>query len=71
VLGRVAGFASLQRYLDDPEIEEIWVNQTGQASSQVGVSVPLVSSDAFRSVLEDVPRHHRGYLPRPVPGGRP
>ena len=27
VLDRVAGFGPLQRYLDDPEIEEIWVNQ--------------------------------------------
>src|SRR5881409_72074 len=28
VLDRVAGFGPLQRYLDDPEIEEIWVNYT-------------------------------------------
>jgi type IV secretory pathway ATPase VirB11/archaellum biosynthesis ATPase len=27
VLDRVAGFGPLQRYLDDPEIEEIWVNE--------------------------------------------
>jgi pilus assembly protein CpaF len=27
VLDRVAGFGPLQRYLDDPEVEEIWVNQ--------------------------------------------
>jgi pilus assembly protein CpaF len=26
VLDRVAGFGPLQRYLDGPEIEEIWVN---------------------------------------------
>lgn len=26
VLDRVAGFGPLQRYLDDPEVEEIWVN---------------------------------------------
>jgi pilus assembly protein CpaF len=26
VLDRVAGFGPLQRYLDDPEIEEIWIN---------------------------------------------
>ncbi len=25
VLDRVAGFGPLQRYLDDPEIEEIWI----------------------------------------------
>jgi type IV secretory pathway ATPase VirB11/archaellum biosynthesis ATPase len=27
VLDRVAGFGPLQRYLDDPEIEEIWIHE--------------------------------------------
>jgi pilus assembly protein CpaF len=26
VLDRVAGFGPLQRYLDDPEVEEVWIN---------------------------------------------
>jgi pilus assembly protein CpaF len=30
VLGRVAGFGPLQRYLDDPNVEEIWVNEPGR-----------------------------------------
>ena len=30
VLDRVAGFGPLQRYLDDPQIEEIWVNEPGR-----------------------------------------
>jgi hypothetical protein len=30
VLDRVAGFGPLQQYLDDPEIEEIWVNEPGR-----------------------------------------
>jgi pilus assembly protein CpaF len=30
VLDRVAGFGPLQRYLDDPEIEEIWVKEPGR-----------------------------------------
>ena len=30
VLDRVAGFGPLQRYLDDPEIEEVWVNEPGR-----------------------------------------
>src|SRR3712207_107049 len=30
VLDRVAGFGPLQRYLDDPEVEEIWVNSPRQ-----------------------------------------
>jgi pilus assembly protein CpaF len=31
VLDRAAGFGSLQRWLDDPEVEEIWVNEPGRA----------------------------------------
>src|SRR4051794_11012521 len=30
VLDRVAGFGPLQHYLDDPEVEEIWVNEPGR-----------------------------------------
>ncbi|AZI58361.1 CpaF family protein [Nakamurella antarctica] len=30
VFDSVAGFGPLQRFLDDPEVEEIWVNQPGQ-----------------------------------------
>src|SRR4051812_4215683 len=30
VLDRAAGFGPLQRYLDAPEIEEIWVNEPGR-----------------------------------------
>ncbi|MGR6962964.1 hypothetical protein ACU610_00640 [Geodermatophilus sp. URMC 61] len=30
VLDRVAGFGPLQRWLDDPEVEEVWVNEPGR-----------------------------------------
>lgn len=30
VLDRVAGFGPLQRYLDDPDVEEVWVNEPGR-----------------------------------------
>jgi pilus assembly protein CpaF len=30
VIDRVAGFGPLQRWLDDPEVEEIWVNEPGR-----------------------------------------
>jgi pilus assembly protein CpaF len=30
VLDRVAGFGPLQRYLDDPDVEEIWINEPGR-----------------------------------------
>jgi pilus assembly protein CpaF len=36
VLDRVAGFGPLQRYLDDPEVEEIWVNELTSLNPQVG-----------------------------------
>ena len=30
LVANVAGFGPLQRYLDDPDIEEIWVNEPGR-----------------------------------------
>jgi pilus assembly protein CpaF len=30
VLDAVAGFGPLQRFLDDPEVEEIWINEPGR-----------------------------------------
>src|ERR671930_183121 len=30
VLDSVAGFGPLQRWFDDPEVEEIWINQPGK-----------------------------------------
>ena len=38
VLDRVAGFGPLQRWLDDPEVEEIWVNEPNQVNAQVSGS---------------------------------
>ena len=31
VLSNVAGLGPLQQYLDDPEVEEIWINRPSQA----------------------------------------
>jgi hypothetical protein len=42
VLDRVAGFGPLQRYLDDPEIEEIWVNELSPLNPQVSGSTVVV-----------------------------
>ncbi len=42
VLDRVAGFGPLQRYLDDPEIEEIWVNELSPLNSQVSGSTVVL-----------------------------
>lgn len=43
VLDRVAGFGPLQRYLDDPEVEEVWVNWPTRVKAQVSALVDLVS----------------------------
>ena len=43
VLDRVAGFGPLQRYLDDPEVEEIWVNELTSVNAQVSGSVVVLS----------------------------
>ena len=41
VLDRVAGYGPLQRWLDDPEVEEIWINERLAAGSgQTGLLVP-------------------------------
>src|SRR4051794_39845647 len=39
VLAGVAGFGPLQRYLDDPEVEEIWVYEPMKVDAQVSGSV--------------------------------
>jgi Flp pilus assembly CpaF family ATPase len=39
VLDRVAGFGPLQRYLDDPEVEESWVNEPMKVNAQLSGSV--------------------------------
>jgi len=41
VYDAVAGFGPLQRHLDDPEVEEIWINERLAAGSgQTGLLVP-------------------------------
>jgi len=42
LLARVSGFGPLQRYLDDPTVEEIWINDPPTAFPQVrGSFLPL------------------------------
>lgn len=58
VTNAVGGFGPLQPYLDDPEIEEVWLNAPSRAAnllSQPGVPthITLLSDDrAARSVLD-------------------
>ncbi|HEY4603031.1 MAG TPA: hypothetical protein VIH08_01690, partial [Blastococcus sp.] len=47
VLDRVAGFGPLQRYLDDPEIEEVWVNRRlTQGCLPPGGPAPAIDTQA-------------------------
>jgi pilus assembly protein CpaF len=39
VLDRIAGYGPLQRWLDDPEVEEIWVNEPMKVNAQLSDSV--------------------------------
>ena len=43
LVANVAGFGPLQPYLDDPEVEEIWVNEPTAESVQVSRSSRLLS----------------------------
>ncbi|GAA2990124.1 pilus assembly protein CpaF [Microbacterium terrae] len=54
VLATVAGYGPLQPYLDDPEVEELWINAPDRifvARSGVSERVPLVLTD---SVVRDL-----------------
>src|SRR3954449_227845 len=49
VVDAVAGLGPLQRYLDDPEVEEIWINAPGQTSLQVTAVASSVSPQRVRT----------------------
>ena len=38
LVARVSGFGPLQPFLDDPEVEEVWINEPSAPSSQVNRS---------------------------------
>jgi Flp pilus assembly CpaF family ATPase len=57
VLDRVAGFGPLQRYLDDPEIEEIWVNEPGALNALPGGLIVVFSPHSVRGRTQN-PLHH-------------
>lgn len=71
VLDEVAGFGPLQRYLDDPEVEEIWVNEPDQTKAQVKGLIRLGSPHGVRSRAEHEIREGSGTLSSAVLGGRP
>lgn len=52
LVARVSGFGPLQRYLDDPEVEEFWINDPTLASTQVRRSLLSRSPLRVRSTTE-------------------
>jgi pilus assembly protein CpaF len=56
VMDAVAGFGPLQRYLDDPEIEELWINEPSKVfvarAGQSELTTTILSSDQVRDLVE-------------------
>ena len=56
VLDAVAGFGPLQRYLDDPEVEELWINEPGKVfvarAGQPELTTTILSGDQVRDLVE-------------------
>ncbi len=56
VLDEVSGFGSLQAYLDDPSVEEVWINDPGRVFvSRSGVSeltTTILTSEEVRDLVE-------------------
>jgi pilus assembly protein CpaF len=56
VVDAVAGLGPLQQYLDDPEIEEIWINEPGRVfvarRGQSELTPTLLADDQVRDLVE-------------------
>jgi pilus assembly protein CpaF len=56
VLDEVAGFGPLQQYLDDPSVEEVWINEPGKVFvARHGVAeltTTILSDDDVRTLVE-------------------
>jgi len=56
VLDAVAGFGPLQRYFDDPHVEEIWINEPGKIFVARGgvaeLTTTILTADEVRDLVE-------------------
>ncbi len=61
VFDAVAGLGPLQRFLDDPAVEEIWVNGPGQVfvarAGRSGLTTTMLSSDQVKDLVERMLKH--------------
>ena len=54
LVARVAGFGPLQRYLDDPEVEEVWVNDPSRVFVARGGRHELTSTILTRAQVDEL-----------------
>lgn len=58
LLARVAGFGPLQRYLDDPTVEEIWINGPAQVfvarHGQAELTTTILTEVQVRDLVEQM-----------------
>lgn len=56
VIDSIAGFGPLQRYLDDPEIEEIWINEPARVfvarRGRSELTTTILTTEAVRDLVE-------------------
>lgn len=56
ILDTVAGFGPLQRYFDDPKVEEIWINAPDRVfvarSGQAELTTTILTADEVRDLVE-------------------
>jgi pilus assembly protein CpaF len=56
VFDSVAGFGALQRYLDDPTVEEIWINEPGRVfiarHGRSELTTTILTAGAVRDLVE-------------------
>jgi pilus assembly protein CpaF len=56
VFDSVAGFGSLQRYLDDPSVEEVWINEPGRVfvarHGRSELTTTILTPTAVRDLVE-------------------
>ncbi len=56
VMDSVGGYGPLQRYLDDPEVEEIWINSPGEVfvarRGTADLTTTILTADGVRDLVE-------------------
>lgn len=71
VAHQLVGFGALQPFLDDPEVEELWINEPNQVfTAKSGVQSSLevdLSAEQLQAIIERMLRHTGRRIDRSVP----